>query len=143
MAYAPAHRWRVLTDATWRARQGLARNEPPSVRPSTANDALVMGPGRPLPPPSLGHWGQEMSLPYAVAPGASARDALTGGAKEFDEAEDAEAERIKARLAAMVVSRPSRMVGARSTTGTGPVCFMAVTTPKDLHARVPVGVGPR
>src|SRR5450759_2466197 len=141
MAYAPAQRWRVLTDATWPARQGLARNEPPSVRPSTANDALVMGPGRTLPPPSLGHWGQEMSLPYAVAPGAGAWDALTGGAKEFDE--DAEAERIKARPAAMVVSRPGRMVGARSTRGTGPVCFMAVTTPKDLHARVPIGVGQR
>src|SRR5450759_5277800 len=142
MAYAPAHRWRVLTDATWRARQGLARNEPPSVRPSTANDALVMGPGRPLPPPSLGHWGQEMSLPYTAAPGAGAGDALTCGAKEFGEAEDAEAERIKARLAAMVVSRRGRMVGTRSTTGIDPVCFMAVTTPKDLHARVPIGVGP-
>src|SRR5665811_2284127 len=126
MAYAPAHRWRVLTDATWPARQGLARNEPPSVRPSTANDALVMGPGRPLPPPRLGHWGQEMSLPYAVAPGAGAGDS---GATETDETEDAEAESIKPRVAAMVVSRPGRMVGASSTRGTRQVCFMTVTTP--------------
>src|SRR5665811_1298097 len=129
MAYAPAHRWRVLTDATWPARQGLARNEPPSVRPSTANDALVMGPGRPLPPPSLGHWGQEMSLPYTVAPGAGAGDALTGGATETDETEDAEAERIRPRVAAMVVSRPGRMVCASFMRGTRQVCFMMVTIP--------------
>src|SRR5665647_199432 len=102
MAYAPAHRWRVLTDATWPARQGLARNEPPSVRPSTANDALVMGPGRPLPPPSLGHWGQEMSLPYAVTPGACARDALAGGATAR---EVAVAARVMAMVAAIEVSR--------------------------------------
>src|SRR5450759_342184 len=129
MAYAPAHRWRVLTDATWRAKQGLTRNDPPSVRPSTANDALVMGPGRPLPPPPLGHWGQEMSLPYTVAPGAGAGDALTGGATETGETEDAEAERIRPRVAAMVVSRPGRMVCASSMRGTRQVRFMTVTTP--------------
>src|SRR5450759_2900797 len=133
MAYAPAHRWRVLTDATWGARQGLARNEPPSVRPSTTNDALVMGPGSPLPPPPLGHGGQEMSLPYTVAPGAGAGDALTGGATET---EDAEAERIRPRVAAMVVSRPGRMVCASSTRGTRQVCFMMVTTPNGSRATV-------
>ena len=107
MAYAPAHRWRVLTDATSRAKQGLTRNDPPSVRPSTANDALVMGPGRPLPPPLFGHWGQEMSLPCTVAPCAGAGDAMTGGATGTVEAEDAEEERIKPRVAAMVLSRPA------------------------------------
>src|SRR5450631_334028 len=129
MAYASAHRWRVLTDATWRAKQGLTRNDPPSVRPSTANDAPVMGPGRPLPPPLFGHWGQEMSLPYTVAPGAGAGDAMTGGATGTVEAEDAEAERIKHRVAAIVLSRPGLLVGGNSTRGTCQVCFITVITP--------------
>ena len=68
-------------------------------------------------------------MPCTVAPGAGAGDALTGGATETDETEDAEAERIKPRVAAMVVSRPGRMVGASSTRGTRQVCFMTVTTP--------------
>src|SRR5665647_1900368 len=46
IAYAPAHRWRALTARTARPIHGLARNEPPSVRPSTANDAPGVGPGR-------------------------------------------------------------------------------------------------
>src|SRR5674476_913823 len=74
MAYAPAHRWRVLTEATWRDRQGLARNDPPSVRPNTANDELSRGPGSPLPPSLFAHCGQEMSLPYTVDPGAGTGD---------------------------------------------------------------------
>ena len=70
-----------------------------------------------------------MSLPYAVAPGAGARDALTGGATVPEETEDAEAERIKTKVAAMVVSRPGRMVRANTTMGTRHVNFTAVTTP--------------
>ena len=70
-----------------------------------------------------------MSLPYAVAPGAGAGDALTGGATETDETEDADAERIKAKVAAMVVSRPGRMVRASSTMGTRQVKFMTVIAP--------------
>ena len=54
---------------------------------------------------------------------------MAGGATETDETEDAEAERIKPRVAAMVVSRPDRMVGASSTRGTRQVCFMTVSTP--------------
>jgi len=53
-----------------------------------------------------------MSLPYAVAPGAGAGDALTGGApvsEGTEETADAEADRIKAKVAAMVASRPGRM----------------------------------
>jgi hypothetical protein len=70
-----------------------------------------------------------MSLPYAVAPGAGARGALTGGATVPEETEDAEAERIKTKVAAMVVSRPGRMVRANTTMGTRHVNFTAVTTP--------------
>ena len=70
-----------------------------------------------------------MSLPYAVAPGAGARDALTGGATVPEETEDAEAKRIKPKMAAMVVSRPGRMVRANTTMGTRHVNFTAVTTP--------------
>src|SRR5450631_302162 len=136
-AYAPAHRWRVLTVATWRAKQGLARNDPPSVRPSTANDALAMGPGKPLPPPLFGHWGQEMSLPCTVAPGAGAGDATTGSATGTVQAEDAEADRTKPRVAAMVLSRPGRLMDGNSTRGTRQVCFMPWgTTPNMRRDRV-------
>src|SRR5471032_583307 len=76
-----------------------------------------MGPGRPYPPPSLEHWGQEMSLPYAMGPGTGARGALAGRATVTGAGtEDAPAERINVSVAAIVVSRPGRRVGARSTT---------------------------
>src|SRR5664279_2317408 len=111
MAYAPAHRWRVLTEATWLARQGLARNDPPSVRPSTANDALSWGPGSPLPPSLFAHWGQEMSLPYTVDPGAGTGDWWTGGATGADEDGDTTAHRIRPRVATMVVGPSGRLFG--------------------------------
>src|SRR5450759_5018854 len=56
-----------------------------------------------------------MSLPYAVVPGAGAPAALAGVAMVTGETEDAKAERINTRVAAMVVSRPGRMVGASCT----------------------------
>ena len=83
-----------------------------------------------------------MSLPYAVGPGAGARGALARGAtvteetEETEETEDAAAERIKARVAAMVVSRPGRMVGASSAMGTRQVNFMTVTMPNGSREAV-------
>jgi hypothetical protein len=61
-----------------------------------------------------------------VAPGAGAGDALIGAATV---AEHAAAERIKIKVAAMVVSRPGRMVSAKSPMGTRQVNVMTVTTP--------------
>jgi len=61
-----------------------------------------------------------------VAPGAGAEDALTGAATV---AEHAAAETIKIRVAAMVVSRPGRLVSANSPMGTRQVNVMRVITP--------------
>ena len=71
-----------------------------------------------------------MSLPYTVAPGTGATDVSSGRRTETGGAEGAKAERIKPRVAAIVLSRPGRVVDASSTRGTRPVCFMTVTTPK-------------
>src|ERR1035437_10023229 len=138
MAYAPAHRWRDLTEATWRDRQGLARNDPPSVRPNTANDEMSRGPGSPLPPSLFAHCGQEMSLPYTVDPGAGTGDRWTGGATGADENGDTTAQRIRPRVATMVVSPPGRLFGGNFARCTRPVCGMAVTSG---HQRSPAVTG--